>query len=174
MKHVLSLSLAATALMAFLPALPEANDQIGIAAPCAGNAIKMEPVVNVDVTGSTLVGPTHFRFTAYNNGLVTVSRASLIGIANESSGSFPFADADTIIVSPGAIDQLSKDLRAAGAFSLCDQNISTADIPLTTVTVFRGATNAMAHTYSYWAAFGEHADAALVINDFVQEHLPGF
>jgi len=174
MKHALSLSLAAAALMAFLPALPEATNEIGISSPCAGNAIKMEPVVNVDVTGSTLLGPTHFRFTAYNSGLVTVSRASLIGVANESAGSFPFADADTIFVSTEAVDQLAKNLRAAGAFSLCDQNFSTADVPLTTVTVFRGATNAVAHTYSYWAAFGEHADAALAIGDFIQEHLSGF
>lgn len=172
-KHALSLSLAAAALMFFLPTQAGAKE-LFMSSPCPGGAIKAEPVLNVDVTGSTLVGPTHYRFTAYNNGLVTVSRANLIGAPTESAGSFAFADADTIYVNPAVIQQLTKDLRASGVYGLCDQNLSVADIPLTTVTAFRGATKALAHTYSYWVSVGDYAAPALVINDFIADNFPDF
>lgn len=49
---------------------------------------------------------------------------------------------------------------------LGDQDLSVADIPLTTVTVFKGNTNAKAHTFSYWVGIKGYGQIAQIISDF--------
>ena len=53
---------------------------------------------------------------------------------------------------------------------LPDQNLSVADIPLTTVTVFKGDTNAKAHTFSYWVGIKGYGQIAQIISDFAAAH----
>ena len=118
--------------------------------------IVVEPVLNFDVTGSTLLGPIHLRLTVYNNGLITASQCGLNG--SNSAG--------TTVTSPAQVAQLRKDLIEAGGMTLPDQSLIVADLPLTTVTVFRGSTNSRSHTFSYWASFAEYAPIAQIINDF--------
>ena len=145
--------LAALSVPSFLAAAPPGQQQI-----------KQEPVLNFDVTGGTLLGPLHTRFTVYNNGLVTFSEAS--GFADSSS-------AGTTRVSDTVVDRLVKDLEDAGGFKLSDQTITVSDVPLTTVTVFRGDTNAKAHTFSYWLGIDQYAKIAQVIDDFYNAYVGG-
>ena len=119
--------------------------------------LKREPVLNVDITGSTLTGPLHSRFTVYNDGLVTSS---------DCGGFFGTSSAGTTVAPSEAAESLRSDLIAAGGLSLKDQPPIFADVPLTTVTVFKGATNSRAHTFSYWIGVGEYAQLASVIADF--------
>ena len=125
--------------------------------PTLAGAIKREPVLMFDVTGSTLTGPLHSRYTVYNDGLIT----------GGSCGGFTGANAaGTAYAPPSDVSQLLADLVDAGGVKLLDQNLSVADIPLTTVTVLKGSTNARAHTFSYWIGVGEYAQLASVIADF--------
>jgi hypothetical protein len=125
------LNLAVLGLVPALPALPAAQ-QVGAqpeltAAGCQ-NKIMHEPVVSYDVTGSTFAGPFHEHFTVFNNGFASLSRLT----------NFSGADAQTANISAADVAQLRTDLAATGAYSLCDITASVSDIPLTTITVFRG------------------------------------
>lgn len=130
------------------------------------NGIKMEPVLNYDVSGSTLTGPFHSRITVYNNGFITSSNCGgFVSFAGSNNG------AGTAMATPAQVSKLRKQLIDAGGLTLPDQNISVADLPLTTVTVFQGATNAKAHTFSFWAGFGAgYSQIQQVILDFAGEH----
>lgn len=75
--------------------------------------LTVEPVLNFDVTGSTLSGPIHSRITVNNNGLITASQC----------GSFGSNSAGTAMASPTHVAQLRKDLIDAGAMTLPDQSI---------------------------------------------------
>jgi hypothetical protein len=138
------------------------QSQLNVAAP-PGNVIMREPVVNVDVSGGTLTGPVHDRYTVYNGGFVSYSEAS--GLIGSSS-------AGTTGVSEAVVDQLIKDLEDAGAFKLTDQRSTVSDVPLTTVTVLKGDTNARAHTFSYWLAIDDYAAVGQVLDDFRRTYIP--
>jgi len=129
-----------------------------------GNSVKQEPVLNFDVTGATFAGAFHSRVTVYNNGLGTRSKLQPV---------FGTEEVETVFLSPATVAQLQSDLIAAGAFKLCDLLQSTADIPLTTVTVFQGTTDARAHTYSYFFPVKGHAVVDQIIGDFIDAHFGG-
>jgi len=133
------------------------------------NLYVVEPILVVDVSGGTLLGPYHTRFSVYNNGFASASKK----IENLVFGGDDI-DADTTYVSPAEVDALLKALEDAGAYKLCDQQIQVADIPLTTVTALRGKTDDAAHTFSYWVGFGSHSQVSTVISDFRNTHFPGF
>ena len=124
-------------------------------------AIKQEPILNFDVSGSTLTGPLHSRLTVYNSGLISASQCSGFTGANS---------AGTGYATPAQVEKLRKELIAAGGMVLPDQNISVADLPLTTVTVFRGDTDAKAHTFSYWVGIKNYGTIAQIISDFALAH----
>ena len=127
-----------------------------------GSAIlKHEPVLVFDVSGSTLTGPLHISYRVYNDGYIAGS---------ECGGPFGVNSAGTAGASEAEVLALQKALIDAGGMSLPDQNLSVADIPLTTVTVFRGDTNARAHTFSYWTNDAEYAALGQVISDFMTAH----
>jgi len=130
-----------------------------------GNPIPVEPVVNFDVTGGTLAGPFHRRLTVYSNGAANVSTATTFP---------PSSDARTTNVSQSVVDDLRKALEDAGAFALCDQDISVADLPLSTVTVFEGGTDGTSHTYSYWLGIKGWSAPNQILVDFIATHFPGF
>jgi len=131
------------------------------AAPSFQIGITQEPILNWDVTGGTLSGPFHTRLTVYNNGLVTGSSCTGLGGSNS---------AGTAYASTAEVEKLRKELIDAGGLKLADQNISVADIPLTTVTVFKGTTDASAHTFSYWIGTGNYGKIAQIISDFATKH----
>jgi len=165
------LALAGIGLATLFASQPQSQVAIGPAKPvpvgCKNN-LKVEPVLNVDVTGGTLAGPFHRRLTVYNNGLATVSK----DIDSVFGG--PDIDADYTYVSAAAVSQLQSDLLTSGAFGLCDQSIIVFDVPLTTVTVFSGTTDAKAHTFSYWLGSGSYSGVQGVVSSFFSTHFPGF
>jgi hypothetical protein len=104
----------------------------------ACNVWNHEPLVAFDVTGATLAGPLDESLIVYSDGTVKHFSQSQ-GISKVT------------FVPPVQARALAADLLAAGAFTLCDQPLAGSDIPLQTLTVFRGAQNAAAHTFNWWS-----------------------
>jgi len=154
---------AATVLTCFLALQTDGASVGGVQqlTPISAGGIKLEPVLNFDVSGSTLTGPLHHRLTVYNNGLISASQCSGFSGANS---------AGTAFTTPALVEKLRRELINADGLSLPDQNISVADIPLTTVTVFKGNTNARAHTFSYWIGIKGYGKIAQIISDFSTAH----
>jgi len=127
-------------------------------ASCA-NTQRREPIVMWDVTGNTVAGPVHGQLVVYNDGVTSVSSGNG-GVRTEA-------------VAPAVVQALRGDLIQAGATTLCDQKQVT-DMPLTTLTMFVGSTDAQAHTFSYWVANNGYAAVQAEIDDFLATHFPGF
>ena len=106
------------------------------AAAC--NVWNHEPLVAYDATGATLAGPVDESLQVFSDGTVKHFSASQ-GIAKVT------------FVTPQQARTLAADLSAAGGFTLCDQPDAGADIPLQTLTLFRGVQNAAAHTINWWS-----------------------
>ena len=124
------------------------------------NVQRREPIVMWDVTGYTLGGSlVHGRLVVYNDGVTSVSSGN--------------GDVRTEGVAPAVVQGLRRALIQAGAMTLCDQAYVT-DMPLTTLTMFEGSTEAQAHTFSYWEANGGYAAVEAEINGFLTTHFPGF
>jgi hypothetical protein len=102
------------------------------------NVWNHEPLVAYDLTGSTFLGPLDQSLMVFSDG--TVKHFSQTqGIAKVT------------YVTPLQARTLSADLFAAGVFTLCDQPEAGADIPLQTLTLFRGVQDAAAHTVNWWS-----------------------
>jgi hypothetical protein len=137
------------------------------AQPCAPtdpatcvNVQRREPIVMWDVTGDTLAGTlVHGRLVVYNDGVTSVSSGN--------------GDVRTEGVAPAVVQGLRRALVQAGATTLCDQAYVT-DMPLTTLTMFEGNTDAQAHTFSYWVAENAYAGVQAEIDHFLATHFPGF
>lgn len=113
--------------------------------PCA-DTLDQEPLLMFDVSGFTLTGVLHQHLCVYDNGVVSISSVS------GGTPLFPLTNkADIAFVTPTQARTLHKQVVQAGAFQACDEPIPVADLPLTTVTVFRaGRTDDRAHTWSYF------------------------
>ena len=134
------------------------------AGPGFGFAINREPILNFDVTGSTLLGPLHYRATVYSDGLVTGSDCGGFGGGNSGG---------TAAASTTSVKKLQEALIAAGGLTLGDQQLTVADVPLTTVTVFgpsRKDGTTKANTFSYWLATGAYSQIGALINEFLTEN----
>ena len=162
--------LAAVAIAVSIPSAAQPTSGSSLAAPITAGAIKQEPVLLYDITGSTLTGSVHLQLTVYNNGVAAASRLNHVVFPSPGVD----ADVDVVYIAPQEVNMLRRDLAAAGAFTNVDQSIFVSDVPTTTVTVFRGATDAKAHTYSYMLASGSTADVQAVIQDFLKLHFPGY
>ncbi|MEZ5977000.1 MAG: hypothetical protein R3F34_02115 [Planctomycetota bacterium] len=136
--------------------------------PC--NALQQEPVVMYDISGYTLTGVYHLHLMVYDNGATSISRVS------GGTPIFPMSNAaDFTYVTKQRVKQLAKDLAQAGAFQLCDEDALVADLPMTTVTVFRGTMDAKAHTFNYWLPqTAGSAKVQQLIDDFRTETFPNF
>jgi len=161
------LSLAAVSLVALTGAQSMSAGKLAPTAACA-NYVDHEPVVVFDVTGHTIATSVHSRFTLYDDGRATLSKFTDVG------GGIETGEARTTVVATQAVDDLLQDLAAAGAFTLCDQKQIAVDVPLSTLTVLRGQTDARAHSFSYWTATGAHAAAGTAIAQFIAATFPGF
>ena len=121
-------------------------------------------MVTYDVSGSTFAGPFHQHLTVYSSGFASIARAT----------SFGAADAQTAQVPEAAILQLKSDLDALGARTLCDIPTVIADVPLTTITVFSGATDARAHTFSFFLSIKQQGAAKALLESFIATHFSTF
>ena len=132
------------------------------------NPLRHEPVLVLDVTGTTLLGIVHRHLAVYNDGYATLSafeRGSFRALPTQAYARTAFATESTVA-------QLRQALGRAGAFALEDQRGFVTDVPLTTVTIFRGGTNAVAHTYSYWLPTGDYGGADAIVHTFLADHFP--
>jgi hypothetical protein len=127
---------------------------------CTSNVVRREPIVMWDVTGHNLAGPVHGRLVVYNDGVTSVSSLGNGDVRSET-------------IAPALAQALRRDLIQAGATTLCDQTNAT-DMPLTTLTMFVGNTDAQAHTFSYWVANNGYAAIQAEIDDLLATHFPGF
>ncbi len=136
------------------------------AAAGGSGALDQEPLLVHDVTGFGFAGNLiHRHLAVYDNGVVSIS--SVTDFPSQSKGAVKF-------LAPNVVRQLFRELSTNGAFALPDQVLGAADIPLSTLTVFQGETNANAHTFSYWAGLGAYAPIDAAVNQFVATHFPGF
>ncbi len=155
------IALPATALL-LAPLAQRAESQVVISSAC--NSIDRELLVNYDTTGGTLTGPLNINLQVYSNGEVKYSR---------SSGLSPTLVVEHVYIAPDQAQKFQRILRDAGAFTLCDQNISVADIPLSTLTVLTGQQNGKYHNFSYYIGFGQgYSKVSQAINNFIATHIP--
>lgn len=169
-----TLSLAFLAAASFAAPLFHATRQAGAAppapaAPCV-NLFQNEPLVVFDISGFTLTGLLHKHFSLYSSGVATLAEAG------GGTPLFPFGSkADVAFVTPEEARKLWSAVVAAGAFSNCDILEWVSDVPLTTVTVYRGETDSRARTYSYYLPSKPSAAAVqALIEEFIQKAFPNF
>jgi len=146
---------------AVLPAAQTAS----LAGPTGAQIHPNEPVLIYDITGFTFAGgQRHTNLVVFNSGVASFSRSDTIPIVEH---------ADLAFTGTEAVAQLRTELLQAGAATLFDQNLTGNDTPLMTVTILRGATEARAHTYSYYVASGAYGVVQGIIDAFIAEHFPG-
>ncbi|MFN0205628.1 MAG: hypothetical protein ACKVS6_04860 [Planctomycetota bacterium] len=134
------------------------------------NFFPQEPLVVFDISGYSLTGLIHQHVAIYSSGLVSISAAG------GGTQLFPFSSkADAVFLQTSAVEKLWNKVIQAGAMTICDENAFVSDMPLTTVTVHRGATNSASHTYSYYFPMSPESTAvANHIQDFINTHFPNF
>ena len=128
--------------------------------PTAKNRIDREPVVMFDVNGGTLLGPVFEHLAVYSDGSASYT----------SFSSLAAASVEGTTVSADDLNRLVQDLEAAGARTLLDQQMTVTDVPLTTVTLFRGSTDAQAHSFSYWIGADVYDTTDDVLSEFIATH----
>lgn len=128
--------------------------------------IAREPVLIFDQTGGTLVGTVHQNLIVYSDGLMTYSIANNL-IFN---GGQEFIDA-RVAYHPD-VEQLIKDLGAAGAATLDDGGFFVSDAPINTVTFFRSpGESSRANTFSFFGGT-DYAETTGVIFDTINNFFP--
>ena len=157
------------ALLLVATAGPATSQGGGSVVTPGGGSTPFEPILIHDVVGGTLTGTVHTHLTIYNNGFATVAKlhdSVLTGSVEK--------DVATAALTPAEVQQLRLDLRASSASTLPDQPAWGADVPLSTMTVLRGGTDALAHTFSYQFASGAYDAPAAVVQGLMEQHFPGF
>ena len=121
-------------------------------------AWRCEPVLLFDQTGEGWWGPIHTQLAVYNDGMVKFSQD---------------AERDTMPViwtrhvPRHNVREFWETLKAAGAFGLEDHGAFADDLPMNTVTIFHGRTNAVAHTFSFFVPEGRYARILRIIETFI-------
>jgi hypothetical protein len=133
--------------------------------PACPNTIVHEPIVLYDISGGTLAGPIDIGMTVYNDGLVRVSSSGFFGQP---------AQAETAFVGAVVAEQLLLDLSALGAGHLCDNYSQVQDLPVSTLTIFRNATDARNHTSSWLRADGAYGPIQDRLQNFLHTTFPNF
>lgn len=164
LKLVLALPLVTSLFLVVPQALPSRAAAPAPATTCA-DTIPIHPVLIHDIAGSTLIGPIYRHLVVYSNG-----HASLSATTYEPDP----GRAQTGILTQAEIAQLRASLEAAGAFEACDNDMQVSDIPLTTVSVFRGATNALAHTYSFMTPDARQSAVEALVQQLIASKFPNF
>ena len=142
------------------------------ATPPPDNVWLRAPLLHFDASGPTLGGFDHTSLTVFSDGLVSY-------VVRPPAPSPPFSNryrAKAMLIPMGHVRQLMGELTEAGVFWIEDEPVGVVDIPMRTVTAFRAQGNqTIAHTYNYFAGFGEPYEAVEeVIEKFIDQHFPGF
>lgn len=158
LRTILALTVLALLVLAFLPTGSTSAEEpaftVGPPTSLNRNVWRCEPVLLYDVTGEGTLGHYHLQYTIYNNGMVNYAREGYGDIA-------PVMKTTHI---PGQnVREIWQDLVDAGAFTLPDQLTGAACLPMTSVTIFSGTTNARAHTFNYWVPDGPYAKITRII-----------
>lgn len=132
------------------------------ALPCV-NEIPHEPVVLFEITGSTLAGPLDVHLVVYSDGFARVAYGTYDGVGSE---------ARLTVVPPAEVQDLAQDLLLLGAGVNCDRFDFTSDVPQSTLTILRGATDARAHTYSWLGDDGANGAIEQRLHQFIQAAFP--
>jgi hypothetical protein len=158
-------ALAAAALAALATAVAGSSTLL---APAQGGdcpeLLPRQPLVAYDVSGHTLLGPSHLHLAVYSDGLASISRVG--GSAGDAAMAF---------LSPREASELLTELRSLGAYQQCDSDLLVLDVPLTTITVHGTGADPKAHSFSYWLP--ETAQLAAIqaaLDAFVARHFPDF
>ena len=150
-RSILTLSLLSLLGLAFLPINSTNAEQ---SADSQQNIWRCEPVLLYDVTGEGTAGPYHLQYSIYNNGMISFAR---------QGGVDPNPTMWTTRIPTQNVREIWDDLVAAGAFELLDQPFSAVCVPMTSVTIFSGSTNAVAHTFNYWVPEGPYGVITRII-----------
>jgi hypothetical protein len=155
-RIVLLAALAATPLLA--PAAPAPQSS-------CPNTWFHEPLVVYDITGATFAGPLDLHLVVHGNGIAKLS--------SSTHGAGP-GKARTEYLAPADARNLAIQLAALGGMTLCDEPNLVVDVPLKTLTLLRGTTDAPAHTFSWYDTVGPYQAIEQAMNDFIAKHFPGF
>lgn len=131
--------------------------------PCV-NTIRHEPVLVYEVSGFGFGGLIDRMLTVYADGSLKLSSAELSG-----PGKAALAAA-----SPAEVKTLTQTLSLAGSFTACDDQSTGFDVPLKTLTVFRGGTDALTHTVSWWFQNPPYDGLEQPLDAFIAQHFPNF
>ena len=150
-RTIMALTLLSLLGLAFLPGGSNAEEPAYSVKPMTlltENVWRCEPVLLFDVTGEGALGPYHLQYTIYNNGMVNYAREGYGDVA-------PLMK--TTHIPRRNVLEIWKDLVDAKAFVLPDQQTGAVCMPMTSVTIFTGTTDSMAHTFNYWVPDGPYA-----------------
>lgn len=130
----------------------------------------IHPLLTYDISGFTLTGVLHIHLAVYSSGTVSISSAG------GGAGPFPYTTkADVAFLPIDQVQKLWSAVMQAGAMGICDINDNVADLPLTTVTIYRGTQNQAAHSYSYFIPSTTPAgNVHQLIQDFITNTFPNF
>lgn len=172
LRSSLSLSFLASALL--VAAFQAPTQRVSHTSPraAAGDPVShcpdrlpVSPLLVYDVSGTTLFGPAYTHVAVYDDGHVMAAQLG----ADPSTGQMAIA-----LLTPEELQQMRSDLELWGAFGLCDEPASVSDVPVTTVSVFRGGTESTAHTFSYLVAGGAHGGVQQIVDQLLASKFPGF
>jgi hypothetical protein len=117
------------------------------------------PLVVVDRTGETLLGPAHMHLLVYSDG-----HAAYVSRSGE-----PLDDYNLDLqLTPAVVQSFHARLREAGALDLRSQATRATDVPLTTVTWLEADPRGRANTFSYWIGSETYAPIAEELETFVK------
>lgn len=124
------------------------------------NPVKCEPLLLFDQSADAWYMPRHTALAVYNDGLVNFARTG-------------YGDHPPVVWSERIpkrnVHELWKDLVSIGVFTLEDQAMVPTDTPASTVTVFHGATEAVAHTFTFFLPQGRYGDVLRIIETFITD-----
>lgn len=170
MSHSLTF-LASALLVAAFQAPTQRASHTGARAPAGDptshcpDRLPVSPLLVYDVSGSTLWGPSYTHVAVYDDGHAMAARLG----GDPDTGHMSVA-----LLTPDELQQLRVDLEFWGAFGLCDEPMNVLDVPVTTVSVFRGGTESAAHTFSYLIAGGAHGGVQQIVDQLLATKFPGF
>jgi hypothetical protein len=129
------------------------------------NLIVHEPLVLYEVTGGTLLGAYDLQMTVYADGIVHLNSAVMFGERPRAVVAY---------VGAAAARDLASQLERAGAFQVVDQSLTVTDVPLHTLTILRAATDARAHTHSWWLYAPPNQEIPALLHEFIARNFPQF
>lgn len=132
-------------------------------APSCVNEFPHEPVLMYEVSGRSLCCLVDIQMTIWSDGSARAASADESGPGRAQIAYIP----------PLAVQGLLAELNTLGAGAACDEPSFTSDVPLSTLTLLRGTTDARAHTWSWLGDDGHGGAIELRLNQFLHTHFPG-